>query len=150
MFSDIIKYVVEFNELQNCQKFKEFLDFCKEQCNWMFKEGDEMLLESEIWLFVRFEEVCLLDVMQVGVYEFENGGYEVNDSMVNDENEVGDELFLDVFVNKMVLWRFIKVFIDVSYGKVMIVVYGVGDLMGKGFGVSYFCILMKGGFLEQF
>ncbi|KAK4659014.1 hypothetical protein QC762_106590 [Podospora pseudocomata] len=147
--SDITKHVAESNESQNRQKLKEFLDFRKEQRNWTLKEGDEMLPESEIRSLVRPEEVCLLDAMQVGAHELENGGYEVNDSMVNDENEAGDELPPDALANKMAPWRLTKAFIDASHGKAMIAVHGAGDPTGKGLGVSYLRTSMKGGFLEQ-
>ncbi|KAK4194861.1 putative transcription initiation factor [Triangularia verruculosa] len=147
--TDITKHVAESNESQNRQKLKEFLDFRKDQRNWKLKDGQEMLAESEIRALVRPEDVCLLDAMQVGAHELENGGYEVNDNMVNDENEVGDELPPDALANKMAPWRLTKAFIDASHGKAMIAVHGAGDPTGKGLGVSYLRTSMKGGFLEQ-
>ncbi|KAL2016370.1 hypothetical protein VTK56DRAFT_3828 [Thermocarpiscus australiensis] len=145
--SDITRHVAESNESQNRQKLKEFLVFRKEQRNWVLPEGEELMSEAEIRSLVRPEEVCLLDAMQVGAHELENGGYEVN---ADDDNlEVGDELPPDALANKMAPWRLTKAFIDASHGKAMIAVHGPGDPTGKGLGVSYLRTSMKGGFLEQ-
>jgi len=93
----------------------------------------------------------LLDSMQVGAHELENGGYEVNDAIFKDDEnlEPGDELPPDALANKMAPWRLTKAFIDASHGKAMIAVHGAGDPTGKGLGVSYLRTSMKGGFLEQ-
>ncbi|KAL2127784.1 hypothetical protein VTI74DRAFT_10169 [Chaetomium olivicolor] len=148
--TDITRHVADSNESQNRQKLKEFLVFRKEQRNWVLPEGEELMPESEIRSLVRPEEVCLLDAMQVGAHELENGGYEVNDAMFKDDDmEAGDELPPDALANKMAPWRLTKAFIDASHGKAMIAVHGPGDPTGKGLGVSYLRTSMKGGFLEQ-
>ncbi|GAB1310553.1 Histone acetyl transferase-2 [Madurella fahalii] len=149
--SDITKHVAESNESQNRQKLKEFLVFRKEQRNWVLPEGEEPMSEADIRSLVRPEEVCLLDAMQVGAHELENGGYEVNDAIFKDDDnmEAGDELPPDALANKMAPWRLTKAFIDASHGKAMIAVHGPGDPTGKGLGVSYLRTSMKGGFLEQ-
>ncbi|KAK4167270.1 putative transcription initiation factor [Cladorrhinum sp. PSN259] len=149
--TDITKHVAESNESQNRQKLKEFLVFRKVERNWTLPDGEELMAESEIRSLVRPEEVCLLDSMQVGAHELENGGYEVNDSIFKDDEnlEAGDELPPDALANKMAPWRLTKAFIDASHGKAMIAVHGAGDPTGKGLGVSYLRTSMKGGFLEQ-
>lgn len=149
--SDITRHVAESNESQNRQKLKEFLVFRKEQRNWVLPEGEELMSEAEIRSLVRPEEVCLLDAMQVGAHELENGGYEVNDAIFKDDDnlEPGDELPPDALANKMAPWRLTKAFIDASHGKAMIAVHGPGDPTGRGLGVSYLRTSMKGGFLEQ-
>ncbi|SPQ18346.1 2a769c31-9f11-46cb-8c05-4e704b4ae7f5 [Thermothielavioides terrestris] len=148
--TDITRHVADSNESQNRQKLKEFLVFRKEQRNWVLPDNEELMPESEIRSLVRPEDVCLLDAMQVGAHELENGGYEVNDAMFkDDEMEVGDELPPDALANKMAPWRLTKAFIDASHGKAMIAVHGPGDPTGKGLGVSYLRTSMKGGFLEQ-
>ncbi|AEO53635.1 TAF1-like protein [Thermothelomyces thermophilus ATCC 42464] len=148
--TDITRHVADSNESQNRQKLKEFLVFRKEQRNWVLPEGEELMPESEIRELVRPEEVCLLDAMQVGAHELENGGYEINDAMFKDDDVMeGDELPPDALANKMAPWRLTKAFIDASHGKAMIAVHGPGDPTGKGLGVSYLRTSMKGGFLEQ-
>lgn len=149
--TDITQHVAESNESQNRQKLKEFLQFRKEQRNWALPDGEDLLVEAEIRALVRPEEVCLLDSMQVGAHELENGGYEVNDAIFKDDEnlEPGDELPPDALANKMAPWRLTKAFIDASHGKAMIAVHGAGDPTGKGLGVSYLRTSMKGGFLEQ-
>lgn len=148
--TDITRHVADSNESQNRQKLKEFLVFRKEQRNWVLPEGEELMPESDIRSLVRPEEVCLLDAMQVGAHELENGGYEVNDAVFKDDDmEAGDELPPDALANKMAPWRLTKAFIDASHGKAMIAVHGPGDPTGKGLGVSYLRTSMKGGFLEQ-
>ena len=147
--SDITRHVAESNESQNRQKLKEFLVFRKEQRNWVLPEGEDPMAEDEIRALVRPEDVCLLDAMQVGAHELENGGFEGNDAMFKDDEEVGDELPSDALPTKMAPWRLTKAFIDASHGKAMIAVHGPGDPTGKGLGVSYLRTSMKGGFLEQ-
>ncbi|KAL1843500.1 hypothetical protein VTJ49DRAFT_1371 [Mycothermus thermophilus] len=148
--TDITRHVADSNESQNRQKLKEFLVFQKDKRNWVLPEGEELMPESEIRGLVRPEEVCLLDAMQVGAHELENGGYEVNDAMFKDDDIMeGDELPPDALANKMAPWRLTKAFIDASHGKAMIAVHGPGDPTGKGLGVSYLRTSMKGGFLEQ-
>ncbi|KAL2142728.1 hypothetical protein VTI28DRAFT_816 [Corynascus sepedonium] len=148
--TDITRHVADSNESQNRQKLKEFLVFRKEQRNWVLPEGEELMPEAEIRGLVRPEEVCLLDAMQVGAHELENGGYEVNDAIFKDDDMMeGDELPPDALANKMAPWRLTKAFIDASHGKAMIAVHGPGDPTGKGLGVSYLRTSMKGGFLEQ-
>ncbi|KAK4097938.1 TAF1-like protein [Parathielavia hyrcaniae] len=148
--TDITRHIADSNESQNRQKLKEFLVFRKEQRNWALPEGEELMPESEIRGLVRPEEVCLLDAMQVGAHELENGGYEVNDAIFKDDDMLeGDELPPDALANKMAPWRLTKAFIDASHGKAMIAVHGPGDPTGKGLGVSYLRTSMKGGFLEQ-
>jgi transcription initiation factor TFIID subunit 1 len=149
--SDITRHVAESNESQNRQKLKEFLVFRKEQRNWVLPEGEEPMGEPDIRSLVRPEEVCLLDAMQVGAHELENGGYEVSDAALKDDDnmEAGDEIPPDALANKMAPWRLTKAFIDASHGKAMIAVHGPGDPTGKGLGVSYLRTSMKGGFLEQ-
>jgi len=150
--SDITKHVADSNESQNRQKLKEFLVFQKDKRNWVLPEGEELMPESEIRSLVRPEDVCLLDAMQVGAHELENGGYEINDAMFKDDeafDNIGDDLPADALANKMAPWRLTKAFIDASHGKAMIAVHGPGDPTGKGLGVSYIRTSMKGGFLEQ-
>ncbi len=148
--TDITRHVADSNESQNRQKLKEFLVFRKERKNWVLPEGEELMPESDIRGLVRPEEVCLLDAMQVGAHELENGGYEVNDNVFKDEDIMeGEELPPDALANRMAPWRLTKAFIDASHGKAMIAVHGPGDPTGKGLGVSYLRTSMKGGFLEQ-
>jgi len=148
--TDITRHVADSNESQNRQKLKEFLVFRKERKNWVLPEGEELMPESDIRGLVRPEEVCLLDAMQVGAHELENGGYEVNDNVFKDDDLMeGEELPPDALANKMAPWRLTKAFIDASHGKAMIAVHGPGDPTGKGLGVSYLRTSMKGGFLEQ-
>ncbi|KAK3330078.1 hypothetical protein B0H66DRAFT_527448 [Apodospora peruviana] len=149
---DITQHVAESNESQNRQKLKEFLNFRKETKDWALREGEEELDEAGIRALVKPEEVCLLDAMQVGAHELENGGYELNgDSMKDDDAAVDqpDELPPDALASKMAPWRLTKAFIDASHGKAMLAVHGAGDPTGKGLGISFLRTSMKGGYLEQ-
>ena len=145
---DITQHVAESNESQNRQKLKEFLRFRKDTKDWALPEGEEMMSEAGIRALVRPEEVCLLDAMQVGAHELENGGYEINDG---DKDDIMDaeELQPDALASKMAPWRTTKAFIDASHGKAMLAVHGAGDPTGKGLGISFLRTSMKGGYLEQ-
>ncbi|KAK3694552.1 hypothetical protein B0T22DRAFT_526432 [Podospora appendiculata] len=148
---DITQHVAESNESQNRQKLKEFLRFRKDTKDWALPEGEELMTETGIRALVRPEEVCLLDAMQVGAHELENGGYEVesmNDTK-KEEDDIPDELPPDALANKMAPWRLTKAFIDASHGKAMLAVHGAGDPTGKGLGISFLRTSMKGGYLEQ-
>ncbi|KAK3362619.1 hypothetical protein B0T25DRAFT_512805 [Lasiosphaeria hispida] len=147
---DITQHVAESNESQNRQKLKEFLRFRKDTKDWALPEGEEMMDETNIRALVRPEEVCLLDAMQVGAHELENGGYEINDGEKDDgAAEAPDELQPDALASKMAPWRTTKAFIDASHGKAMLAVHGAGDPTGKGLGISFLRTSMKGGYLEQ-
>jgi len=147
---DITQHVAESNESQNRQKLKEFLRFRKETKDWALPEGEELMNEANIRALVRPEEVCLLDAMQVGAHELENGGYDVNDSKDDDIGlDMGDEIPPDALASKMAPWRTTKAFIDASHGKAMLAVHGPGDPTGKGLGISFLRTSMKGGYLEQ-
>lgn len=145
---DITQHVADSNESQNRQKLKEFLRFRKDTKDWALPEGEEMMPESGIRALVRPEEVCLLDAMQVGAHELENGGYEINDGEKDDE-VAEDGLQPDALASKMAPWRTTKAFIDASHGKAMLAVHGAGDPTGKGLGISFLRTSMKGGYLEQ-
>ncbi|KAK4451600.1 histone acetyl transferase [Podospora aff. communis PSN243] len=145
---DITQHVADSNESQNRQKLKEFLRFRKDTKDWALPEGEEMMEEPGIRALVRPEEVCLLDAMQVGAHELENGGYEINDGE-KDDGAAEDELQPDALASKMAPWRTTKAFIDASHGKAMLAVHGAGDPTGKGLGISFLRTSMKGGYLEQ-
>ena len=147
--NDITRHVAESNESQNRQKLKEFLRFRKETKDWALPEGEEMMPEAGIRALVRPEEVCLLDAMQVGAHELENGGYDVDDAGKDEAAEAPDELQPDALASKMAPWRTTKAFIDASHGKAMLAVHGAGDPTGKGLGISFLRTSMKGGYLEQ-
>ncbi|KAK3945449.1 histone acetyl transferase [Diplogelasinospora grovesii] len=148
---DITRHVAESNESQNRQKLKEFLRFRKDTKDWALPEGEEMMNEAGIRSLVKPEEVCLLDAMQVGAHELENGGYELGDALKEDDlaMDAGEELPPDALASKMAPWRLTKAFIDASHGKAMLAVHGPGDPTGKGLGISFLRTSMKGGYLEQ-
>jgi transcription initiation factor TFIID subunit 1 len=149
--SDITKHVADSNDSQNRQKLKEFLRFRKDTKDWALPEGEEPLDESEIRALVKPEEVCVLDAMQVGVHELENGGYQLAGDALKDEDldMMGDDIPADALAQKMVPWKTTKAFIDASYGKAMLAIHGPGEPTGHGLGISFLKTSMKGGFLEQ-
>jgi transcription initiation factor TFIID subunit 1 len=149
--SDITKHVADSNDSQNRQKLKEFLRFRKDTKDWALPEGEEPLDEAEIRALVKPEEVCVLDAMQVGVHELENGGYQLAGDTLKDEDldMMGDDIPADALAQKMVPWKTTKAFIDASYGKAMLAIHGPGDPTGRGLGISFLKTSMKGGFLEQ-
>jgi len=149
--SDITKHVADSNDSQNRQKLKEFLRFRKDTKDWALPDGDEPLTEEEIKALVKPEEVCVLDAMQVGVHELENGGYQLAGDALKDEDldMMGDDIPADALAQKMVPWKTTKAFIDASYGKAMLAIHGPGDPTGRGLGISFLKTSMKGGFLEQ-
>ncbi|KAK5663770.1 hypothetical protein OQA88_4201 [Cercophora sp. LCS_1] len=146
--ADITRHIADSNESQNRQKLKEFLRFRKDQKDWVLPEGEVLMDEPGIRALIKPEEVCLLDAMQVGAHELENGGYEAND-LDKDDVLDADESQPDTLAVKMTPWRTTKAFIDASHGKAMLAVHGAGDPTGKGLGISFLRTSMKGGYLEQ-
>lgn len=151
---DITKHVAESNESQNRAKLKEFVNFRKETKDWEFFEGDEGIDEAKIRALVKPEDVCLLDAMQVGVHELENGGYEMPRRKQKERDRDEDDLNLDdsptdPLIAKMAPWKTTKAFIDATLNKGMLAIHGAGDPTGRGLGISFLKTSMKGGFLEQ-
>ncbi len=150
---DITRHVADSNESQNRQKLKEFLRFRKDTKDWALPDGEEMMDEAGIRNLVKPEDVCLLDAMQVGAHELENGGYEVSGDVLKADEmldaDIADDLPPDALASKMVPWKTTKAFIDASHGKAMLAVHGPGDPTGRGLGISFLKTSMKGGYLEQ-
>jgi transcription initiation factor TFIID subunit 1 len=148
---DITRHVAESNESQNRQKLKEFLRFRKDSKDWALPDGQEAMDERGIRSLVKPEEVCLLDAMQVGSHELENGGYEVSREKQKDDDLDPniEDAPTDPIVAKMAPWKTTRAFIDASYGKAMLAVHGTGDPTGRGLGISFLRTSMKGGYLEQ-
>jgi transcription initiation factor TFIID subunit 1 len=142
---EITKHIAESTDMQNRQKLKEFIKYYKEEKVWRVKPGESIPDEATVRSWVKPEDVCTIDAMQVGSRHLEDAGYGKGDQDTDDEEEhEGDSL-----EQRLAPWKTSKNFIDASNGKAMLELHGEGDPSGCGYAFSFIKTSMKGGFLDS-
>jgi transcription initiation factor TFIID subunit 1, fungi type len=139
---DVTKHFPDTTDMQNRQKMKEFMRFSKEAKEWEMPPGHEMPSESTIQTFIRPEDICLLESMQVGSQYLQDAGYADNDN----EDDDGRENDGDSIEQQLAPWRTTKNFMQATQGKAMLKLFGEGDPSGRGEAFSFIKTSMKGGF----
>ncbi|KAI1323526.1 hypothetical protein F5Y16DRAFT_335623 [Xylariaceae sp. FL0255] len=139
---EITPHVFEKEDPQNRQKLKEFLTYDKESKTWRSREGEDLPDEETIRGYIKPEDVCLVEAMQVGQQLMENAGY---DPKGKDDNEEDAD---EPLVVQLAPWRITKNFIDASQSKAMVALHGDGDPTGHGLGFSFIKTSMKGGYIN--
>ena len=92
--------------------------------------------------WIKPEDVCLLDSMQVGVQHLTDLGISIGKETEEDkEAEEGDGI-----EKQLAPWQTTKNFIGATQGKAMLKLHGEGDPTGRGEGFSFVKTSMKGGF----
>nr|OQO27239.1 hypothetical protein B0A51_05498 [Rachicladosporium sp. CCFEE 5018] len=95
--------------------------------------------------WIKPEDICLLDSMQVGVQHLADLGIE--DKRNDKEDEDAEE---DENIEKMLApWRTTKNFLNATSGKAMLKVHGEGDPTGRGEAFSMLKTNMKGGYVPR-
>ncbi|KAK4506749.1 hypothetical protein PRZ48_000482 [Zasmidium cellare] len=92
--------------------------------------------------WIRPEDVCLLDSMQVGVQHLSDLG--ISETKEADEDKDIDESA--GIEQQLAPWRASKNFLNACQGKAMLQLHGDGDPTNRGEGFSYVKTSMKGGF----
>ena len=92
--------------------------------------------------WVKPEDVCLLDSMQMGVQHLQDLGIK-DGKEVDDDKDVDDTAHIE---KKLAPWRSTKNFLNATQGKAMLELHGEGDPTGRGEGFSFVKTSMKGGF----
>lgn len=141
---EITAHIAESTDLQNRQKLKEFIKYYKDEKVWRVRPGDTIPDEATVRSWVKPEDVCTIDAMQVGSRHLEDAGYGKGDQGDDDEEEKeGDSL-----EQRLAPWKTSKNFLDASNGKAMLELHGEGDPSGCGLAFSFIKTSMKGGFLD--
>ncbi|KAI5369948.1 Putative transcription initiation factor TFIID subunit 1 [Septoria linicola] len=95
--------------------------------------------------WIRPEDVCLLDSMQVGVQHLTDLG-------ISDAKELDEDKDIEEGANielQLAPWRASKNFLNACQGKAMLKLHGEGDPTGQGLAFSFVKTSMKGGFQAQ-
>nr|POF12867.1 putative transcription initiation factor tfiid 111 kda [Quercus suber] len=91
--------------------------------------------------WVKPEDVCLLDAMQVGVQHLRDLGINIGRNVNEDDEEEGGSIEA-----QLAPWQTTKNFLNATQGKAMLKLHGEGDPTGRGEGFSFVKTSMKGGF----
>ncbi|KAI1922429.1 hypothetical protein LOZ58_006108 [Ophidiomyces ophidiicola] len=139
--ADITEHFPESTDMQNRQKMKEFLQFSKDHKEWEMRNGEPVPDEDVLRGYVKPEDVCLLESMQVGLQHLHDAGYDREEDDDDDGDKEGDSL-----EQLLAPWKATRNFLLASQGKAMLQLHGEGDPTGRGEGFSFIKTSMKGGF----
>lgn len=92
--------------------------------------------------WVKPEDVCLLDAMQVGVQHLRDLDISTGRNANDDDDEEGG----GNIEAQLAPWQTTKNFLNATQGKAMLKLHGEGDPTGRGEGFSFVKTSMKGGF----
>jgi transcription initiation factor TFIID subunit 1, fungi type len=141
---EVTAHIQDSSDMQNRQKLKEFLKYHKEEKVWRVKPGDTVPDEATVRSWVKPEDVCTIDAMQVGLRHLEDAGYgKIDQGEDEEEEQEGDSL-----EQRLAPWKTSKNFLDASNHKAMLQLHGEGDPSGCGLAFSFIKTSMKGGFLD--
>jgi len=141
---EITAHIAESSDMQNRQKLKEFIKYYKDEKVWRVKPGDIIPDEATIRAWVKPEDICVIDAMQVGLRHLEDAGY----GRENEEDGSDDEQEGDSLEQQLAPWKTSKNFLDAAAGKAMLQLHGEGDPSGCGLAFSFIKTSMKGGYLD--
>lgn len=141
---DITAHIADSSDMQNRQKLKEFIKYHKDEKVWRVKPGEHIPDEATVRSWVKPEDICVIDAMQVGLRHLEDAGYgRDNGGDETDEEREGDSL-----EQQLAPWKTSKNFLDATTGKAMLQLHGEGDPSGNGLAFSFIKTSMKGGYLD--
>lgn len=112
---------------------------------WVPQPGHPVPDAETLRGWIRPEDVCLLDSMQVGVQHLADLGISEGDKGEEDKDiDEGANIEL-----QLAPWRASKNFLNACQGKAMLKLHGDGDPTGQGLAFSFVKTSMKGGFQAQ-
>ncbi|KAF2214813.1 hypothetical protein CERZMDRAFT_66073 [Cercospora zeae-maydis SCOH1-5] len=112
---------------------------------WVPHPGQPVPDAETLRSWIRPEDVCLLDSMQVGVQHLTDLG-------INEGKDVDEDKDIDEGANielQLAPWRATKNFLNACQNKAMLKLHGDGDPTGQGLAFSFVKTSMKGGFQAQ-
>lgn len=127
---------------QNRGKMREFMAYDKNNSVWVPKPGDVVPEEETLRSWIKPEDICLLDSMQVGVQHLTDLGLKKDDAPDDDDDaKEGTNVEL-----QLAPWQTTKNFLNACQGKAMLQLHGEGDPTARGEAFSFIKTSMKGGF----
>ncbi len=129
---------------QNRGKMREFMAYDKETGSWIPKKGDVIPNALTMRDWIKPEDICLLDAMQVGHRHLQDAGYNKDEREV--EGDEDDEKEGQSIEQQLAPWQTTKNFLNACQGKAMLQLHGEGDPSGRGEAFSFIKTSMKGGF----
>ena len=109
---------------------------------WVPPPGSVVPDPETLRSWIKPEDICMLDSMQVGVQHLADLG--IQDSKNEDVNmDLEDNANIEL---QLAPWRTTKNFLAACQGKAMLRLHGEGDPTGRGEGFSFVKTSMKGGF----
>lgn len=147
---EVTRHFPDTTDMQNRQKMKEFMQFSKEHKEWEMRPGEPIPGEDVLQSYIKPEDVCLLESMQVGQQRLHDQGFTgTQEDDQEEEEEDGKDSKKQSLEQQMTPWNTTKNFLNASQGKAMLQLYGEGDPTGQGQGFSFLKTSMKGGFKAQ-
>jgi hypothetical protein len=147
----LMKHIPGSDIPQTRSKMREFMKYEKKAKNseddgyWVPPPGSVVPDAETIRGWIKPEDVCLLDTMQVGVQHLADLG--IQDSKdAKEDDEAEDEENIE---KMLAPWRTTKNFIQACQGKAMLKVHGEGDPTGRGEAFSMLKTNMKGGYTPR-
>lgn len=127
---------------QNRGKMREFMQYEKNHSRWQTKPGEQIPDAETMRKWIKPEDICVLDSMQVGVQHLKDLGLRKDDDEKDDE-EITEDSNIE---QKLAPWNITKNFLNACQGKAMLTLHGDGDPTGRGLGYSFIKTSMKGGY----
>lgn len=144
--ASIMEHLKGHDMPQTRSKMREFMKYermpNKDTGVWVPAPGQVVPDAETLRSWVKPEDVCTLDSMQVGVQHLHDLGLAV-DKNADDDKDVDENANIEV---KLAPWQATKNFIGATQGKAMLKLHGEGDPTGRGEGFSFVKTSMKGGF----
>ena len=141
---EITRHFPDTTDMQNRQKLKEFMQYSKEHKEWEMKPGEPIPEEDVLRSYVKPEDVCLLESMQVGQQKLHDAGYGKDEDGDDDGEKEGQSI-----EQQLAPWYLSRNFLNAAQGKAMLELQGEGDPTKNGEGFSFVKISMKGGFRDK-
>ncbi|RMY47154.1 hypothetical protein D0865_08842 [Hortaea werneckii] len=154
--ASIMEHLKGHDMPQTRSKMREFMNYQakvpgRETGIWVPPKDGSMPQDLDtVRNWVKPEEICLLDSMQVGVQRLQDlglakeGGTGKEGGGADDEKaELGEDANIEL---QLAPWRATKNFLSATQGKAMLKLHGEGDPTGRGEGFSFVKTSMKGGF----
>jgi transcription initiation factor TFIID subunit 1 len=143
--NEMIKHHLPGSDIaQNRSKMREFMQYDKHTSSWMPKPGEVVPDEAAMEDWIKPEEICVLDSMQVGVRHLQDVGYSKEGGEVDlDDDDDKEAQGID---QQLAPWQTTKNFIHACQGKAMLELHGDGDPSRRGEAFSFIKTSMKGGF----
>lgn len=127
---------------QNRGKMREFMQYDKNRGLWQLKPGEVLPDADTLRTWIKPEDICVLDSMQVGVQHLKDLGLRKEDEE-NEDDEAKEGSNIEL---QLAPWNTTKNFLNACQGKAMLQLHGEGDPSARGEAFSLIKTSMKGGF----